>query len=527
MGKNKTGIVKDYFKSIGKWIDDNRFEFAVLILILLVGAFFRLYRINEFMTFLGDEGRDVIVVRRLLVDRDLVFVGPGTSVGDMYLGPIYYYLMAPPLFLANYSPVGPAVQIALLGVITIFFVWYVTRKWFGKTASIIASLLYAISPVVIYYSRSSWNPNIMPFFALLAAYSLWKIWREDVWGWLLVLGVSFGVVLQSHYLGLILFPFILIYWLLAMVGVWRKKKKRPIAIKYSLFAFFIFVILIFPLALFDAKHNWRNISSMRSFFVRRADTLSLNLTQVVGKMWPIFVKMITRLITATDEYFGRIFSVLIAFGAVGMLVKIVKNKDYKNKAYAYVFIISWIVISVIGLSLYREEIYDHYLGFVFPAPFILAGALIGDLVTKKNIVGKLIAILLVTSLVAVNLVNNPLKKTPNNQLNRSITVSKKIVEEAGGDAFNFAVIADENYEGAYIYFLEAWDVPIVMIDPQRADATTAKQLFVVCEYEEREQCQPTSNPKAQVANFGWSKIEKQWEVGGVLLFRLVHNKPDR
>ena len=52
------------------------------------------------MTFLGAEGRDVIIVRTLLVKADPILIGPGTSVGGMYLGPLYYYFMAPFLLLA-------------------------------------------------------------------------------------------------------------------------------------------------------------------------------------------------------------------------------------------------------------------------------------------------------------------------------------------------------------------------------------------------------------------------------------------
>ena len=113
-------------KTINKaktWVKENPKEAVILITILVVGAFLRLYKIGEYMTFLGDEGRDVIVVRRLLAEGDLILVGPGTSIGNMYLGPLYYYMMAPALFLAGYSPVGPAIQIALLGFATIFFVW--------------------------------------------------------------------------------------------------------------------------------------------------------------------------------------------------------------------------------------------------------------------------------------------------------------------------------------------------------------------------------------------------------------------
>lgn len=85
----------------------------LLISILIIGAFLRLYKIDGYMTFLGDEGRDVIIVRNLLVNADPILIGPGTSVGGMYLGPLYYYFMAPFLLLANFSPVGPAVGVAL------------------------------------------------------------------------------------------------------------------------------------------------------------------------------------------------------------------------------------------------------------------------------------------------------------------------------------------------------------------------------------------------------------------------------
>src|SRR3989344_2408772 len=194
---------------ITTWIKDNKQEAFILGLILLAGAIFRLYKINEYMTFLGDEGRDVIIVRRIFTEFHPPLIGPGTSIGNMYLGPLYYYLMAPALLIAGFSPVGPAVFIALLGIATIFIVWFVAREWFGKVAAAVAAALYAVSPTVIIYSHSSWNPNIMPFFALLCIYSVWNIFVQRATGlwsgqerfkWLIVLGISYAFVLQSHYL---------------------------------------------------------------------------------------------------------------------------------------------------------------------------------------------------------------------------------------------------------------------------------------------------------------------------------------
>ena len=145
----------------------------LLLLILLLAAFLRLYRIQDYMTFLGDEGRDVLVAYNILHGH-LTLLGPTSSVGGFFLGPIYYYFMAPFLFLFNYNPVGPAVMVALFGIATVWLLYKVCKDFFNVRIGLIASLFYAISPLVTSYSRSSWNPNPLPFFSLLTLLILYK-----------------------------------------------------------------------------------------------------------------------------------------------------------------------------------------------------------------------------------------------------------------------------------------------------------------------------------------------------------------
>ena len=81
-------------------------------------------------------------------------------------------------------------------------IWFITREWFGdgknmSIAGLIAAGLYAISPVVIIYSRSSWNPNIMPFFALMVIYSVWKFWNDKSYKWIVVTAISMAFVLVN------------------------------------------------------------------------------------------------------------------------------------------------------------------------------------------------------------------------------------------------------------------------------------------------------------------------------------------
>ena len=50
----------------------------------------------------------------------------------------------------------------------------------------------------------------------------------------------------------------------------------------------------------------------------------------------------------------------------------------------------------------------------------------------------------------------------------------------------------------------------------------AEQLFVVCEPFQVD-CNPINNPEWAVAAFGWAKIDNQWEINGIKIFKLIHN----
>lgn len=514
-------VLKKKWKDAVTWVVKNRKQAAILFLILLGAAFVRLYKIDSYMTFLGDEGRDVIVVRRLLVDFDIILVGPGTSIGNMYLGPLYYYMMAPALLLAGFSPVGPAIMIALLGVLTVGLVWFIGREWFGDIAGYVAAFLYAISPTIIIYSRSSWNPNIMPFFALLGVYSAYKVWRGKSPWWIVVTSICFAFALQSHYLALIMAAVFGVLWGLRLIDIVKLKKKTN---ELSAFvrATFVggasFILLMSPLVIFDARHGWRNFEAMKVFFTERQTTVNAKPWKAIPNMWPIYHEFTERIATAQMSNVSIFVALFVLLGFVLLFIK------YK-KARKESFVLGlWMLMGMLGLSLYKQEIYDHYYGFLYPVPFLVIGALVAYLY-QKTIVDKLVGFLFVAYLGFLSFQNSPLRYPPNNQYHRSVDVSQKVIEESHGEPFNIAVLAERNYEGAYQYFMEKEGVPLKMIDPQRVEDTVADQLFVICELPE-EKCDPTHSPKSEVANFGWSEIENTWNVEGVTVYKLIHSKPD-
>ncbi len=488
----------------------NRTELLILFLILVAGAFLRLYKIGGYMTFLGDEGRDAILVRRLLVNFDPILIGPGTSIGNMYLGPLYYYLIAPFLLLFNFSPIGPSIMVAILGIATIFLVWWIAREWFGRESALLVSFLYAIAPTIIIFSRASWNPNVMPFFALVCIYAIWELWQKQKLIWLSILAISFAMVLNSHYLGLALSPIIAIFWLIAF----RKSKSRSY-ILHSVIALGIFLFLMSPLVIFDFRHNFINFNALKKFFLERQTTVSARPWNALPQAWPLWQEFSARLLAGRSEFLGS----WVALGLLSSLLLF--NKVNKKQKDAFILIFAWLGVSVLALGVYKQHIYDHYFGFFFPAMFLLLAGIFQFLIDNHKIRGWWLVTFSMTFLIFYNLKEIPLKYPPANQMVRAIKVAQKIREEAGDNKFNLAVIAERNYEDGYQYFLEKWDTKVIDIDPLNYDKTVADKLFVVCEKIPTE-CDPTHSAKAEVANFGWSKIENEWNIDGTTLYELIH-----
>lgn len=484
----------------------------LIVLITILALFFRIYRIADYMTFLGDEGRDAIVWLRMVRDHKLTLIGPVTSIGNMYLGPLYYYLMLPFYFIFQ-SPVGSSVGVALFSVMTVVLLWYVGKTWFDEKTGLIAALFYAISPVVLYYSRSSWNPNVMPFFALICMIGIREVWISHKYYWLIIVGISISFAIQSHYLGLLLIPTLLLFWCLTLFSIKRSKvsfKEFFLNTFFAVFAFFFLTIL--PLVWFDLRHNFINFQSFQKFFSDRQGTVNFKIYKAIPNLWPLWDNAVNRLLAGQNFLLGR-------FLAIGFIVwLIIKGKTFFLKKEFFLCFV-WLFFGFMGLGLYKQHIYDHYFGFLFPVIFLLLGYFLSSLL-NSGFKGKLVSLVIMIFLLIFNFQANPLLSPPNFQFKRVQEVDKSIISEAKGNPFNFALIAKQNYDAGYTYFFDYWKSNFVFIDAQKANETIVDQLFVVCE---DEICQPLANPKAEIANFGWAKIENEWQFSwGVKVFKLVH-----
>ncbi|HVA96621.1 MAG TPA: glycosyltransferase family 39 protein [Candidatus Acidoferrales bacterium] len=513
-----------------------KFKFSlsllILIIILLLAAFMRLYMISDYMTFLGDEGRDVLIARDILHGH-FTLLGPRASAGNFFTGPIYYYMMAPFLWLFNYDPVGPAVMVALFGVATVWLIYQAGRDFFDKKTGLIAAALYAVSPLVITYSHSSWNPNVVPFFAFLTIYLLYKaVTTVRSWKYYVPVGFFLGICIELHYISLFLAVIVAVSLLLMHRYLNGKILILPL-IKYYLQIFAGFLIGYAPFLAFEIRHGFPNTKTIISFIT--SDTTSQQYATYQNFYQPIadvFFRLFGRLVfhyPSPDLFRSysvlqlQLFGLIILVFAVASIVTLVMHK---NK-FVVILLTAWLVLGVILFGLYKKPIYDYYLVFMFPLPFLLIGNLIGkalDLKKGKVWYGLGLGSILFVGIFAYNLYYQPFQYAPNRQKAQTETIAKFVISKTDNKPFNFAMLSagSGNSDYAYVYYLTILGHQPVMIDnllsdPQRK--TVTDQLFVVCEYTK---CKPPGNPLFEIAGFGQATVWKSWDVSVVKVYKMVH-----
>lgn len=469
----------------------------------------RLYRISEYLTFLGDEGRDVLIVKRMIVDHKFTLLGPITSVGSIYMGPIYYYFMVPALWLARMNPVGPAIMVVTFAMATIWLIYRTGSEFLSKSSGLIASLFYAISPLAIIYGRSSWNPNVVPFFSLLLIYSLLCSIVKKKPIWFLVAGGVLGVLIQLHYVTLMFIPIFI-----TVLLFYRKK----IEYKYLMLGLIFFILAFSPFILFELRHGFVNINSAWRFMLQQKNETTGGLMAVISTGSDIFVRLFWRLLVVENAQWTKILILIISAVLFNYFIKYHKNFIKINTL--LIFLI-WLVVGIGSFALYRGVIYDYYLGSLFTLPFLLLGVALTNLWQEKLVFKALVALMFLL-LIFFNIKNSPLKIEPNNMLGNTKTISQFVLDKAVGKPYNFALIAARNSDHAYRYFLETWNRPPVtienpVIDPERK--TVTDQLLVICE---EKICQPLGHSLWEIAGFGRAEIAGEWNIITVKVFKLVH-----
>lgn len=491
--------------SLSKYIRAHRLETIIFVSIIALSALLRLYNIRNTVVFLGDEGRDALVVKRIIVDGKFTLLGPTASVGGFYLGPIYYYFMVPFLYLWNLDPVGPAVMVALMGTATVAILYGLNRAWFGPFAASITSLLYATAPGIIRFSRSSWNPNPMPLFSLICISSLhYALTRKRI-SLAVIAGASFGIAVQLHYLGLALG--------IIMAALTLLHLKKQFWLKFAFAQFIGFLIGASPFVAFEVRHGFPNTKTILEFVTRNGQTTG---PRSLNPLWLIFEITRFNFESVLGSHFASIaptLSWIFLALILAAVITLVRKRGLRDPL--TITILTFWTLGTVGLGLYRGQLHYHYFEYLFPAPFLVMGLLLAPF---KSLPPKiLIALATITTCVWL-VIQAPTWEPGSRLIEQTQRISHQALELTSSKPFNFALIAQGNSDHAYRFFFEVTGRKPIALEDEVTD-----QLIVICELKP-EECMPLGHPLWEIAGFGRAEIvSSQVVYPHITIIRLIHH----
>ena len=167
------------------------FSYEIYV-ITIIAAFLRLYGINT-TEFDADQADIFHMAHNAISHVHLVATSNLASIGVYNPPGIIYVLMIPAAFNAN--PIGGAIETAFLAVCGVFLTYWFTRRYYGRVAATIASSLFAVTSVSVFYSRFMWNQNLLLFFVPLFIIVLFRGVVDRRPGWLFQALFLYGLLI--------------------------------------------------------------------------------------------------------------------------------------------------------------------------------------------------------------------------------------------------------------------------------------------------------------------------------------------
>ena len=138
--------------------------------------------------------------------------------------PLGFWFQAISVKIFGFNSYGLLIPQALFGLLSVFVLYKLVKRSFGKTSGIISALCLAVTPVFVAVSRNNSVDNTLVFFLLLSCYALSIAAEKGKFKYLLIsmvlLGIGFNVkMLQAYMIG----PALYITYLLSTKVSFKKR----------------------------------------------------------------------------------------------------------------------------------------------------------------------------------------------------------------------------------------------------------------------------------------------------------------
>lgn len=360
-------------------------EWAALAGILAITAVLRL-SYPGLTEFKADEAR-LLALALDMADGRFALRGISSSVGFPNF-PMSVWLYALPLLIWPHV-YAATLFTGLLNSLAVLAGYWLVRRYWGAQAAMAASLLFAVSPWAVIFSRKIWAQNLLPLFvmgwAIGAALAFVEKRPRWIWPHLFCLAVA----VQIHLAALALIPATLLFLLVFRRRVvWRQVFVGAGLAAVTAVPFLVYLWqnrdqISLP-AGGEATGGWR-LDAFRyaAMISRGAEIHSL----AGPEAFQAYLAGVSWLGTVTWIMGGLLLAGLL------WLAWLVWKKRGDRQGEMALIVLGWALLPPLFFTLWRgAPVFLHYFIAVLPAPYIAAGVLLarGAYRVKRPVVRSMI-----------------------------------------------------------------------------------------------------------------------------------------
>jgi len=217
-----------------------------LLLIIILGTFLRLYKLDKFPASLFGDEIDVGYQAYSILKTGKDYMGQSWPVSFHSLAdwrtPLFLYADVPFVAIFGLNEWGVRLPAALFGILTLPFLFLLTKKLFqNEKIALAATFFLAISPWHLQYSRAAFEVTQMLFLIVAGFYFFLR--GLEKWPYLIASAIFLALTPYSYNTAKFFLPF---FGLLLIICFWQKIRKIPL--KKLVIAAAIFLLILAPMA---------------------------------------------------------------------------------------------------------------------------------------------------------------------------------------------------------------------------------------------------------------------------------------
>ncbi len=355
---------KQQESSVSRWLEP-----ILLAAILLLAGVLRMAA-PGLTEFKADEAR-LLSLAYDMAQGELALRGISSSVGVPNF-PASVWLYALPVSIWPH-PYAATVFTGLLSTLTVALCYWLVRRYWGITAAFTATLLYAVSPWAIIFSRKIWAQNLLPLlvmgWAIGAALALVEKRPRYIW----LHFVCLALAVQVHLAAIALVPATLLFLVIF---------RRSVRWRDLLIGAFLAALTVVPFALYLLRNQ--NPADLLAGAAGTEASGGLSLDSLRYTIM-ISLGMETHALTggeAFQQYLALVPDLTIVHLLWGLLILAglfylawaAWKRWPRPPAQVGLIVLIWSLMPALIFLWQWTPVFLHYFIAVLPAPYIAAGA---------------------------------------------------------------------------------------------------------------------------------------------------------